>query len=174
MQRWTSTGLSKSAERRTRGPSPHHHINVHASQEAIQIITNEVWLNPFGVNSGRLWKADTRKAGVGRLMLSLRLPRIYPPKRCGYESMIRIRQFRCSNQTSGLPYSGQDWLMGEEGTISGLPPPLLLLPRSESRISATLYGCAVAFFIFHFGAVLNILRTPIPSLPLPSVAVAYI
>jgi hypothetical protein len=31
-----------------------------------------------------------------------------------------------------------------DGTISG-PSPLLPIPRSESRISATLYGCAVAF-----------------------------
>jgi len=54
-QRWASTGLSKSAERRTRGPSPHHHINVHVLQEAIQIITNDVWLNPISQSDG-LWK----------------------------------------------------------------------------------------------------------------------
>jgi hypothetical protein len=47
LQGWASTGLGKSAERRTRGGGTHHHINVHVLQEAIQIITNDVWLNPI-------------------------------------------------------------------------------------------------------------------------------
>lgn len=54
-----NTGLSKSAERRTRGPSPHHHINVHVLQATIQIITNGVWLNPLVQTNrprGRLWQ----------------------------------------------------------------------------------------------------------------------
>lgn len=52
--------MSKSAERRTRGPSPHHHINVDVLQAAIQIITNDLCvfrLNPFEPTS----KRDGRK-----------------------------------------------------------------------------------------------------------------
>ena len=64
------TGLSKSAERRTRGPSPHHHINVHVLRAAIQIITNEVRSNPFvpvRIDSGEAVEVDIPEGRYGKI-----------------------------------------------------------------------------------------------------------
>jgi len=110
LQRWASTGLSKSAERRTRGPSPHHHINVHVLQETIQIITNDVWLNPISQSEG-LWRCKHRKIYVPLPVLPVPRKRERERESDDGDTDIRIgyyipnRRFRRSNQ-SPLPCSG--------------------------------------------------------------------
>ena len=72
-----------------------------------------------------------------------------------YILYIRIRKLLSQNLTL-TPCSGKDWKkkkknVEDDGILGHRISGLFSFPRSESRVSATLYTCAVA----SFGAVLN-------------------